>query len=116
MRNVSYFVNFLLIGLFFVRLRFYAFAVDVERFARGLLFDEHPREDSRRGKEGNCRDQLADADAGGKQVQTVGAQPLDPHAAKAVPRHIGQEHLAVEFPLFEKKCRPMKPIRFQTDS
>ena len=69
MRNVSYFVNFLLIVLFFIRLRFYAFAVDVERFARGLLFDEHPREDSRRSKEGDCRHKLADADAGREQIQ-----------------------------------------------
>ena len=105
MRNVSYFVNFLLIVLFFIRLRFYAFAVDVERFARGLLFDEHPREDSRRGEEGDCRHELADADAGGKQVQTVGAQPLNPDAAETVPRHMGKEPLAVEFPLLREEMQ-----------
>ena len=116
MRNVSYFVNFLLIVLFFIRLRFFAFAVDVERFARGLLFDEHPRENSRRGKEGDCRHKLADADAGREQVQTVGAQPLDPHAAKAVPRHIGKEHLAVEFPLLREEMQADEADGFQTDS
>ena len=101
-RNVSYFVNFLLIGLFFVLLRFGRMAVGVERIARGLLFDEHPREDPGRGEERDRRDKLADADAGGEQVQAVGAQALDPDAAKAVPRNIQKEDLAVEFPLFRE--------------
>lgn len=99
MCNVSYFVNFLLIGLFFAFLRFIAPAIDVERIGCGLLFDEHPRKNSACGKEGDSCHKLADADAGREQIQAVGAQSLDPHAAEAVPRHIGEEHFAVEFPL-----------------
>ena len=115
MRNVSYFVNFLLIVLFFIRLRFFAFAVDVERFARGLLFDEHPREDSRRSKEGNCRHKLADAMPVENRYRLSVRNPsIQTRPRRTTPHRQGTPRRRIS--AFEKKCRPMKPIRFQTDS